>query len=42
MPKGQCHCGPIRYELQGEPKWTALWMENAHELPAFARYPSPG
>ena len=63
MPTGHCHCGTIRYEVQGEPKWSALchcgdcrryagapqihvqaaeriaWMERAHELPAFPRYP---
>ena len=89
MPTGHCHCGAIRYEVAGEPKWSALchyfcaecgtglfyynavnlpgiadvqiatlddpsaitpqihvqtaerlaWMERAHELPAFSRYP---
>jgi hypothetical protein len=24
MPTGQCHCGAIRYELSGEPKWSSL------------------
>jgi hypothetical protein len=24
MRKGQCHCGAIRYEVEGEPKWSAL------------------
>ena len=24
MLKGHCHCGAIRYELDAEPKWSAL------------------
>jgi hypothetical protein len=24
MPTGHCHCGAIRYEVEGEPKWSAL------------------
>jgi hypothetical protein len=24
MRSGHCHCGAIRYEVQGEPKWSAL------------------
>lgn len=24
MPKGQCHCGAIRYEVSGEPAYHAL------------------
>lgn len=24
MRSGHCHCGAIRYELDGEPKWSAL------------------
>jgi|SRR6187200_1043735 hypothetical protein len=24
MPTGHCHCGAIRYEVQGDPKWSSL------------------
>ena len=24
MPMGHCHCGAIRYEVQGDPKWSSL------------------
>jgi hypothetical protein len=24
MPTGRCHCGAIRYEVKGEPRWSSL------------------
>jgi hypothetical protein len=32
---GGCHCGAVRYQVEGEP----IVLERAHELPAFDRCP---